>query len=506
MPKALAALARFGSAAIAAGLFAFASVANASPDWDLVELRQTLHEVSKTLIENPTMRELDIEDVMAEVDWQLPNVSPSPSAVEMNVSPAQFGWMDARLALAPIHHIYGAKGAGPVMDALQGYGLDAVVIEDGTATLGQLRASLTNRQMSYDLESDVHTLRVPLVIGENAALRLSHGDKLAISRKDGAFVVGMGRVEVIGAKVWGTKEESLAHESFRPFVTLLGGAHIEDAWFADLGFGNSVKYSGLSLLSHPTFGATGRTIVHRSRFDHLVTLSVVGLSSPEIERNRFFSMERNALLIARSAYASVAGNIFSGPSPTNAVRIMHGSVNARVEGNVVLEGARAGFLVSGGSDNARVAGNLIWRRNGGGIKLSEVECGVVTGNLVLDDKQKGIEIRDSANVVIDGNDIIGNRTAGIWISAVGENNVTHVAGNLIRENGSGLSTAQGGEIALVGNDFRNQYPRFLDGELTHEFREIAGNLRGATPLVMSAFGTEQKTVSTGRACADGTLE
>ena len=502
MPKGLAALARFRSVAFAAGLFAFAGVAKASPDWDLVELRQTLRDVSQSLVNDPVARRLSIHGMMADVDWDLPDVTPSPSALEMDLPPARLGWMDSRLALAPLHHIYGAKGAGPVMDALQEYGREAVVIEEGVATLDQLRAFLTNRQISYDLAQDVHTLRVPLVIGENATLRLADGDRLALSRKAGAFIVGMGRFEAIGAKVWATNEESPAHERFRPFVTLLGGAHIENAWFADLGFGSSVKYSGVSILSHPTLGATGRSIIHNSRFDQLVTVSIVGLSSPEIERNRFYNMARNALLISRSAHASVAGNIFYGPSPTNAVRIMHGSDHARVEGNVVLEGARAGFLVSGGSDNALVKANLIWRRNGGGIKLSDVECGVVANNLILDDKQKGIEVRSSGSVVIRGNDIIGNRNAGIWISSVGSDNVTHVASNLIRENGSGVSTAQGGEIAFIGNDFSNQYPRFLDGEITHEFREIAGDLKGETPIVMSAFGTETRMVSVEGVCTD----
>ncbi len=502
MPNRLSALAKFGSVAFAAGLIAVAGAAKAAPDWDLVELRETLREVSRVLVNDPAMRGLTIGEMMADVEWEMPEVTPSPSAIEMDLPEARLGWMDSRLALAPLHHIYGAKGAGPVMDALQEYGREAVVIEDGVATLEQLRALLTNRQVSYDLHRDTHTLRVPLVIGENATLRLSDDDRLALSRKDGAFIVGMGRFEAIGAKVWGTEDESPAHDGFRPFVTLLGGAHIEGAWFADLGFGSSVKYSGVSILSHPTLGVTGRSIVHNSRFDQLVTVSVVGLSSPEIERNRFFNMARNALLISRSAHASVAGNIFYGPSPTNAVRIMHGSDHARVEGNVVLEGARAGFLVSGGSDNALVQANLIWRRNGGGIKLSEVDCGVVADNLILDDKQKGIEIRESASSVIRGNNIIGNRNAGIWISSVSSGNITHVASNLIRENGSGVSTAQGGEIALAGNDFSNQYPRFLDGEITHEFRVIAGDLRGETPIVISAFGTKQKTVSSEDGCTE----
>ncbi len=502
MARTLAKPTRLGSVAFAAGLFAVVSSASASPDWDLVELRQSLRSVSQALVEEPRLRELPIEDVMSGVNWTFEAADPSPSALSEADVPARFGWMDSRLALAPIHHVYGAKGAGPVTDALRNYGTEAVVIEEGVATLDQLRDALTNRQWSYDLTGDVHTLRVPLVIGENAALRLSDGDRLALSRKDGAFIVGYGRFEATGGKVWGTEEPSPEHESFRPFVTLLGAAHLDGVWFADLGFGNSVKYSGVSILSHPTLGATGRSIVHGSRFDRLVTVSVVGLSSPEVEGNRFFSMARNALLISRSEHASVVGNLFSGPSPTNAVRIMHGSDNARVAANVVLEGARAGFLVSDGSDNVAVEGNLVWRRNGGGIKLSGVQCGLVAGNLVLDDKQKGVEIRESINAVVRDNDIIGNRNAGIWISALPTANVTHITGNRIRENGSGLSTAQGGEVALVANDFRNQYPRFLDGEVTHQFREIAADLTGETPMIMSAFGTERASVETPAACRD----
>ncbi|MEM9970530.1 MAG: right-handed parallel beta-helix repeat-containing protein, partial [Pseudomonadota bacterium] len=443
------------------------------------------------------------DDVMADVRWTRPPVAPSADVALAKGPKATLGWIDSRLALAPIHHVYGADGAGPIRSAMGDYGTEAVLITGGVATLKQLRDGLTNRQWRYDLAEDRHTLRVPLVVGEDATLRLTDGEYLALSRKDGAFILGLGKLEIVGARVHGTEEESPRHHRFRPFVTALGGAYIADAWFADLGYGFSVKYSGLSLISHPTFGQTERTVVRNSRFDRLVTLSVVGIASPEIEGNRFFSMARNALLVSRSANARVSGNLFSGPSPTNAVRVLHGSDGARLTGNVVLEGARAGLLVSDGSDDARMRGNLIWRRDGGGLKLSGVRCGVVERNLVLDDKQKGVEVRDSRDAVVRDNHIIGNRNAGVWLSAMAPDAVTVVEDNVIRENGSGLATAQGGEVALNGNDLTDQYPRFLDGELTHQFRALMGNLNGGTPLVMSALGTREATVAHPANCGRG---
>ena len=500
MPDRLATYLAKSPAALVAGIVLFSGVAVASPDWELVGLRAELTEISRELVENPSARALPIEEIMQGVEWEVRPARIEPAALSGDETPARLDWMDVRLALAPIHHVYGAKGAGPIYSALGDYGTEAILVDEGVATLGQLRDALTNRQWSYDLASDRHTLRVPLVIGENATLRLGDGDLLALSRADGAFLVNLGRLEVTGAEVSGTQEPSPRHERFRPFIASLGGTHIENARFADLGFGNSVKYSGLSLLSHPTFGHTARTVVHGARFDNMVTLSVVGLASPEIVGNKFFNMERNALLISRSAHASVIGNLFSGASPTNAVRILHGSDHAEVSGNVVLEGARAGFLVSSGSDDVVVRDNLIWRRNGGGVKLSGVRCGLVERNLILDDKQKGVEVRSSTHATVRANEIIGNRNAGVWVSAQRPRDVTHVYGNLIRENGSGVSTAQGGEIALEGNDLRNQFPRFLDGEVTHEFRAIAVDMTGRVPLVMSAEGTREARAATPETC------
>ena len=115
-----------------------------------------------------------------------------------------------------------------------------------------------------------------------------------------------------------------------------------------------------------------------------------------------------------------------------------------------------------------------------------MNCGVVAHNLILDDKQKGVEVRASTDVLVNENRIIGNANAGVWVSANQPENITYVVGNLIRENGSGLSTAAAGSIALKGNDLSNQFPRFLDGDVTHQFRAILEDLRGSRAILLDS--------------------
>jgi len=153
------------------------------------------------------------------------------------------------------------------------------------------------------------------------------------------------------------------------------------------------------------------------------------------------------------------------------------------------------MLISSGSDNVAVSGNLIWKRNGGGVKLQDVSCGRIIQNVILDDRQKGVEVRNSAHTVIEDNRIIGNKGAGVLVAAQAPQAVTHVLGNLLRENGSGLYTASGAGLALRGNDMSNQLPRLLDGDITQQFRAIATDLRGEIPIFLDGSGARPMTQS-----------
>ena len=137
MADLFAGLKRMCSVAVVTGHICVFGPAMATPDWSLVEMRETLREVSRELVEDPLSRGRSLDAIMADVNWTPRAATPAPVALSDDETPARFGWMDARLALAPIHHIYGAKGFGPITSALGRYGTEAVVIEDGVATLDQ---------------------------------------------------------------------------------------------------------------------------------------------------------------------------------------------------------------------------------------------------------------------------------------------------------------------------------------------------------------------------------
>ena len=474
-----------------------------APDWELVELRRQLTQLSDDVREEGDARARSVWELAQNIDWPIPVEPdhPMPDA-DMSAFTAQLGWTDFRVALAPMRQIYGAENDKQIHLALKD-NPEALRIENGVATLSGLRQHLTHRHLTRDRKSGGSLLQVPLIVGPDATLRLGPEDRLVLNRSKGSFIINFGRLELYGAKVSATETPNRHSDSFVPFITSVGSGsvHAVGAELTGLGYGNTAKFSGFSVMAYPTMRPAGRTVIMDSQFDRLVTLSLVGVTAPELRGNRFYSMRRNSLLVSRSAHVLLAGNLFAGDSPTNAIRVTNGSAGAKLIGNIILEGSRAGFLVASGSDGVVVRDNLIWRRNGGGVKLLSTNCATVSGNLILDDKQKGVEVRSSQNAFVVANDIIGNRNAGVWVSAQGEGEVTYVTDNLLRENGSGLSTAGGGALALSRNDMTNQFPRFLDGDLTHQFREIINDLSGQNPILLSSAEVKPAKLLVPRNCA-----
>ena len=493
MPEGWRITATRGISAVAfgVGLAAVAGMATAAPDWRLVELRSDLTELSDALREDSPLRDRNVSDLVEDLGIDELNGLTAPAAAQVEpAKAAELTWTDKRHALSALSQIYGGQDNRDVMQAGRDNDTEALKIASGTATLDQLRQRLTARHLGRDIETGRDVLRVPLVIGREATLRLTEGETLLLSREDGAFIVNFGRLEIVGGEISSDEAQEPEARDFAPFVATVGTGTVglSRATFRNLGFGFTAKFAGFSIMAHPTMLPVGRNLIENSRFDGLVTVALVGVRHTEIRGNRFFDMRRNPLLVSQSPDAMVEGNLFSGDTPTNAIRVANGSSNTRLVRNIVLEGSRAGLLVSSGSDNVEVSRNVIWRRNGGGVKLYKVNCGTVERNVILDDKQKGVEIRSSTDVLVLQNRIIGNTNAGVWVSANSQDNMTYVVDNLIRENGSGLSTASGGNIAMKGNDLSQQFPRFLDGDVTFQFRAIIEDLRGANPILLNSGG------------------
>jgi mannuronan 5-epimerase len=361
------------------------------------------------------------------------------------------------------------------------------VLTGGQARLADLAGLLVAHGLAGGPGPDGFTLAVPLVIWPGAGLRLDPGDRLVLSRADGAFVLNFGTLTVVGAQIRATPDANPRSRSFRPFVTtadggdvLLQGAHLQG-----LGFGDTLKFAGFAVLRSLLRPATGPARIEASLFDDVLTLAISADQGVLVQGNRFRAMRGPAVVIARSPGAMVVGNLFSAPMATNAIRLEQATPDGLVAGNVILGGDRAGIVVRDGSPRARVTGNLVWDRAGGGIQVIGAPCAVVTGNLVIDNRQKGIELRRAPGARVSGNSVLANDSAALWVSDQDPGTVTLLSDNVLAFNGAGLAAAQGADLLVAGNDLTRQYLQFMAGDLTAAANLMAADMLGATPLILS---------------------
>lgn len=401
--------------------------------------------------------------------------------------------MDMRLGMTILTQSFGPKENKTVLDAQGETGRQALTILSGVATLADIRRLLHATHLQFPQENGVLTLDVPLIIWKGAQLHLLPGETLALNRTTGALILNFGHITVDGATITAVGEPNPHNERFRPFIATSGGgsAHLDQAQISGLGFGRSPKFSGFSLVHNPLFPVQYPTRIIDSLFYDIVGVAISGASDVTIQSNIFHNMRGSAVSTAQSRHVRVISNLFTGTSQTNAIRIEQGSGHAIVAGNVILNGERAGIVIRHNSHHALVTRNIVWSRNGGGIVLSHSTCSRVVSNLVMDNGQKGIEVRSSKDSTIKGNLVMANHSAGIWISAQADAAQTFVSANILSGNGSGIAAATGASIILKDNDFTEQFPQFLSGDLALQSRHIAQNITGQEQIILTAAGRKQ---------------
>lgn len=410
----------------------------------------------------------------------------SPAAAR----PAQARRADMRLALTMLSQAHGDGDNFRVVAAQTEPSLDALVLTEGRATLADLRRLLAEQGLPAASDGRRLTLRVPVVVWPDATLDLVPGDVLELSRADGAFLMNFGRLRVQGATIAAVGEPSLLSHLFVPFVATAEAGRLEmrGARVVGLGFGDTLKFAGLSVLRGPLSALAVPARIEGSSFEDVMTVAVSGEDGAVLAGNRFRDMRGSALIVVQSRDARVLSNLFLGLGPTNAIRIEQASLGGLVAGNVVLGGDRAGIVVRGGSTGVTVSGNVVWRREGGGIALLASDCGRLDGNLVIGNDQKGIEVRASLGATLVGNAVYSNHSAGIWVSDQPPGAITALRGNVVAWNRAGLAGARGEGLLLDGNDFSGQFQQLLAGDLAVQTPEVARDLRGRAPFVLSAGG------------------
>lgn len=396
-------------------------------------------------------------------------------------APQDVGTTNFRLMLAGLAQTFTGQNNQAVVNAQGPRGPVALSVRAGVVTLADVQAF--SAAQGHPPRAD-GTLTLPVVIWPDATLRLSPGERLALARDTGAFVLSMGTLDVEGAVIEVAGAENPHTPSFIPFVTVTGGgsAQIRDATLRGLGFGQTAKFSGLSVAGNLLTQGKGKVVIRDTLFDGLKVVSLAGVAGAEVSGNTFVNARHNTLNLVSAPRARIDGNLFGGDAPTNAIRVDRGSGYTEISDNIFLSGQRVAVLVDGASDHVQVRDNLVWRRAGAGVKFLRSACGLAQGNVILDNKQKGVEVRKSDGTVVRDNLIVGNGSAGIWVSAQQADARTSVSGNILRANGSGLSAATGAEIQLRGNDMRAQLPRLLDGDIARLTNTLVADLRGSMML------------------------
>ncbi|MEM8654417.1 MAG: right-handed parallel beta-helix repeat-containing protein [Pseudomonadota bacterium] len=391
------------------------------------------------------------------------------------------GLTDFRIMLAALAQAYTGKNNQAVINAQGPRGAVAISVRSGTVGLTDLQAY--SASLGHPPRPD-GTLTAPVVIWPEATLRLTPGDRLGLARDTGAFLMSMGMLDVDGATIEGAGPENPHTPSFTPFVTVMQGGSLDmhGATLRDLGFGQTPKFSGLSVAGSLMSRDRGSVRIEDSLFERLKVVSLVSTQAPRIIGATFRDARDAALHLMDTPGAEVRRTLFVGQSPTNAIRVDQGSAHTVIERNMFLAGERVAVLVDAGSDHVQVRGNLIWQRAGAGIKFLRTRCGLIEDNLILDNRQKGVEVRRSTGTVVRDNLIAGNRSAGIWVSAQAAAAQTALNDNILHGNGAGVSAATGAEILMQGNDFAKQFPRLLDGDIAPLTRHVAMDLQGDVAL------------------------
>ncbi|NND21151.1 MAG: hypothetical protein HKO14_03610, partial [Silicimonas sp.] len=228
------------AAAVGVCLFAIAQPLAASPDWDLVGLRKQLTDLSAALREDEGLRTMSVPDLVAGLGVpELDGLETVSHSVAHGNDPATLAWTDKRHAIAAMSQIYGDNDNLRTMSAGREGDTEALEIRAGVLTLDQLRPRMTARHLGRDRTTGADVLRVPLIVGRDATLRLNAGDVLKLSNNDGAFLVNFGRLEIVGGEISAFRNDDETSKEFAPFVTSIGSGtvHLSDATFRNLGFG-----------------------------------------------------------------------------------------------------------------------------------------------------------------------------------------------------------------------------------------------------------------------------
>lgn len=390
--------------------------------------------------------------------------------------------LDMRIVLAQLAVTAGTNDHLTIVRAQPADQPQAIVLSKGVFHLKDITPQ-TLPEADLTQSGQALVLGQPLVVMRDAQLVLEPGDTIQLQRETGAFLLNFGTITADGAHIRGNGGVNPGAADFRPFVLTVGSGSIDlkASHLASLGFGRSGNFAGFAVINKGLFPAdapsklTGNTIrdirsvVLEKSKDVVVTGNLIGNS------------KSTALRLVGVKAASVTGNQILA-SGRHGIRVTDGSRGVVLTGNTVTNARGTSILVDRGVHGLDIGQNTISTGAKGGISMVGVSCAIVAENTITGVRQKGLSVRSSTDIRLDANQLTGNGSDGIYVAEQSPNAVTVLTGNILTRNRSGLSGASAQSLILQGNDFSQQFPRILGGDLTARIQTVADDLTGERVL------------------------
>lgn len=406
---------------------------------------------------------------------------------------------DIRIPLLAMARASEARSQATILAAQASGGTRALSLSGGAMRLSDV---LTAADQTLPDATGPHGLRLPLIIEQDAALLIGPTQKLDLDRSAGAFVANFGTLTVTGGSIRSQGPAPVSAPDFAPFVVTTGQGILaaENAYFEGLGFGHGPSFAGVSVVAKGLYRPATPSILRDTLVRNVRSLTFVGAGAPLVSGTIFTQMRGPSVILQGTQDARIENSVFLGGSGRGTLQITGAAQGTLITGSDIYLPHQSGITIESGSHGTTLHDTLVWRAHHHGVLSDASDCLTLRGLRVVAARHGGAVLRGSRGAAVIDSDFVASGHAGLMVADLPGTAETRIEGNRFQGNRSGLETAAPGHLLLIGNDFSDQFPRFLDGDVEAQTPRLLRDLRGAAPITLAAGGRAQAAPLT-RACA-----
>ncbi|WGT49796.1 right-handed parallel beta-helix repeat-containing protein [Thioclava nitratireducens] len=389
----------------------------------------------------------------------------APAAAQQAVSASV---SNVRLALTQL-----AAGAGVEIDTeLLGDtpgGGSAIYLNQGDVTLAMLDDLLADSGHPDALirKDDRFVASMPIVVLKGASLSLSEGDRLDLSRREGSYLISFGALDVDHATIAAGSDVHPDIAGFRPFVAALGpqSLSLKDATLTGLGYGDRAYSAGLflggrGLLSFGSPAAMTGNSFTDLRGVVLQDLDGVNLTDTEI------ADARGSGLMLRDIDGGTITDLTVRDTGGEQALHLSGVSDMRLV-NVALDGGQGkGMRVDDNSRALQLRDVAVRGFDGSGATMAQGATCVLFDRIeVSGNKGAGFAERGAGTTIFNESRFADNRGPGLMIDRQRPETRVLITESRFAGNRMGIRATGLADLRLHDNDFTDQRPRLLSGDL-----------------------------------------